>query len=879
MNWTAVRKRLQRQSFDLLAHRHGLLIIFVAVVVVFVTLVNFGESLATWSTEKYAAVVNSFSDNVVGQSFRGRLCLPVPIDIVYTWVNGSDPRLIKALNNYKETVLYDTKTVQNSTDILDCKYSNCVFANGIVIELPVPSKISLRHLGFLYPSFKNAKTMIRSIDPITGHNVTLVMFETEEMAETSLKQTVVIRQRTAVLRRLFCTTEKGLRNTVLSSTVAIMTGFPDELTTEQLLEAFPLEHRSRILQLTVHKDRAVVVLTMTNNTALNSLLSSRNISILGKSPTFSEASFVWDVKDYRYGEDISANRFEDHDELRYSLRSVEKHASWVRHIFIVTNGQIPSWLNLDDERVTVVSHSDIFLNKSHLSTFSSPAIESHLHRIPCLSEWFIYMNDDILFGSDVWPDDFVTTSGAQKIYMSWPVPDCNDGCLAEWISDGYCDRACNNPQCKWDGGDCKEGSGRVNYPLYGLVGGDKKEKLDDNRLNYRYPQDNPEESAATVSTLHRLELTADRYAGFLPWEKLRFTKASSQNHRRKNAYIYETNNRAGKRRLLNTYSDSMRHVGRVYDRAYGITTRRVPGHTPHIINRNIAASMQEKFVEEWDATSSHQMRSPDDMQFAFSYYNFLISEQLNATIDDLFAEVDTDKSAVLSDRELRILATRIYDLPIDSKTLENLEATVINCSKQNGTLAHSVELKSSQEEAYYDKHMPQVTLELVQTCPQITDALQKQLKSRKRYEYEIVGLDEVIFKMLKANVAPVIATLDKIRHKPRKFICLNDNIDYEQSSAKTVRLVLQDFYESFFPIPSRFELPPEYHNRFLNVDELHEWRHYQVWLRRFTFGCLSVAVVFALLSFYSYRVHCLRRCLRHLGVARLSVGVFFAMLL
>jgi len=267
------------------------------------------------------------------------------------------------------------------------------------------------------------------------------------------------------------------------------------------------------------------------------------------------------------------------------------------------------------------------------------------------------------------------------------------------------------------------------------------------------------------------------------------------------------------------------------------------------------------------------------MQFAFSYYNFLISEQLNATIDDLFAEVDTDKSGVLSDRELRILATRICDLPIDSKTLENLEATIINCSKQNVTLAHSVELKSSQEEAYYDKHMPQVTLELVQTCPQITDALQKQLNSRKRYEYEIVGLDEVIFKMLKANVASVIATLDEIRHKPRKFICLNDNIDYEQSSAKTVRLVLQDFYESFFPIPSRFELPPEYHNRFLHVDELHEWRHYEMWLRRFTFGCLSVAVVFAFLSFYSYRVHCLRRCLRHLGVARLSVGVFLAMLL
>ncbi len=53
---------------------------------------------------------------------------------------------------------------------------------------------------------------------------------------------------------------------------------------------------------------------------------------------------------------ISANRFEDNEELRYSLRSVETFAPWVRHVFIVTNGQIPSWLNLDNPRLTLVTH-------------------------------------------------------------------------------------------------------------------------------------------------------------------------------------------------------------------------------------------------------------------------------------------------------------------------------------------------------------------------------------------------------------------------------------------------------------------------------------------------------------------------------------------
>ena len=49
---------------------------------------------------------------------------------------------------------------------------------------------------------------------------------------------------------------------------------------------------------------------------------------------------------------------------------------------LVTNGQVPYWLNLDAPRLTVVTHAELFPNASHLPTFSSPAIEAHLHRIP-----------------------------------------------------------------------------------------------------------------------------------------------------------------------------------------------------------------------------------------------------------------------------------------------------------------------------------------------------------------------------------------------------------------------------------------------------------------------------------------------------------------
>lgn len=34
------------------------------------------------------------------------------------------------------------------------------------------------------------------------------------------------------------------------------------------------------------------------------------------------------------------------------------------------------------------------------------------------------------------------------------MPGCNINCPNTWIRDGYCDKACNNTECDFDGGDC-----------------------------------------------------------------------------------------------------------------------------------------------------------------------------------------------------------------------------------------------------------------------------------------------------------------------------------------------------------------------------------------------------------------------------------------
>jgi hypothetical protein len=110
-------------------------------------------------------------------------------------------------------------------------------------------------------------------------------------------------------------------------------------------------------------------------------------------------------------------RFQNREELRYSLRSVEMFANWVRRIWIVTDQQVPPWLRQDD-RLRIVDHREIFTDPSALPVYNSHAIESQLHHIPGLAEHYLYLNDDMLFGAPVQPEDFFHGNGISKFFTS-----------------------------------------------------------------------------------------------------------------------------------------------------------------------------------------------------------------------------------------------------------------------------------------------------------------------------------------------------------------------------------------------------------------------------------------------------------------------------
>ena len=84
---------------------------------------------------------------------------------------------------------------------------------------------------------------------------------------------------------------------------------------------------------------------------------------------------------------------------------LKNFAPWVNHIYFVTWGHIPSWLNTDHPKLTVVKHED-YIPKQYLPTFSSHPIELNMHRIRGLSEQFVYFNDDTFIINKMEPEDF-----------------------------------------------------------------------------------------------------------------------------------------------------------------------------------------------------------------------------------------------------------------------------------------------------------------------------------------------------------------------------------------------------------------------------------------------------------------------------------------
>ncbi|MDI3422695.1 stealth family protein [Streptomyces luteolus] len=116
--------------------------------------------------------------------------------------------------------------------------------------------------------------------------------------------------------------------------------------------------------------------------------------------------------------ETGTSRYTSRDELKYSLRSLQMYAPFIRNVFIVTDGQTPGWLNTAAAGVQVVDHKDIFSDPTALPVFNSHAIGTQLHHIDGLSERYLYFNDDVFLGRPITPGHFFHSNGIAKLPFS-----------------------------------------------------------------------------------------------------------------------------------------------------------------------------------------------------------------------------------------------------------------------------------------------------------------------------------------------------------------------------------------------------------------------------------------------------------------------------
>jgi hypothetical protein len=105
-------------------------------------------------------------------------------------------------------------------------------------------------------------------------------------------------------------------------------------------------------------------------------------------------------------------RYDQVNEIKFTIDSILKFAPYVRNIFIITDNQIPNFLGQNNaietyKKVSIVDHKIIFNGyEQFLPTFNCRPIETCLYRIPNLAEHFIYFNDDFFLINETQPSDF-----------------------------------------------------------------------------------------------------------------------------------------------------------------------------------------------------------------------------------------------------------------------------------------------------------------------------------------------------------------------------------------------------------------------------------------------------------------------------------------
>lgn len=138
----------------------------------------------------------------------------------------------------------------------------------------------------------------------------------------------------------------------------------------------------------------------------------------GQDPDHLEKRLYWSDKTKHHVEEVfdtnQSYRYESIDEIKYSVISVLRYLPWVRTVYIVTDNQKPP-VDLNHPKIKLIDHKEIIPHE-HLPTFNSHAIEAHLWRIPNLSRYYLYLNDDCFINKHMTKDRFLKNGKIQLAF-------------------------------------------------------------------------------------------------------------------------------------------------------------------------------------------------------------------------------------------------------------------------------------------------------------------------------------------------------------------------------------------------------------------------------------------------------------------------------
>ena len=388
--------------------------------------------------------------------------------------------------------------------------------------------------------------------------------------------------------------------------------------------------------------------------------------------------------------------------------------------------------------------------------------------------------------------------------------ECATGCPTFWLADEHCDAKCNNLECGFDLGDCK--TDQINTAFAGA-------NYLSNQTEYKFNLSKSEKGIYLNMTDHFAKLSINKELNFVELNstneiqikklkfnqlrnlvflllnessgsKLNFNLTLKLNSKRTAHIHLEINSdariNAPGRKLMDFYADSLSYSNYIINKKYRIQTRKVPAHMPMLLDKDILERMNIELYDEIEETSSHRFRNSIDLQFAFTYFYFLMFEQYYPTLEQIIGQYDSNLDQNLNRNEARTFYLSATKNQFEEKDFEQFwnESTSCLNSKRNDD---------------------QIPIRTLLNCNEF-DFLSDEVKVRKRNKFVTLKMDDVSFNQISNDVDRFRSELDNLRKSPKQFICINDNFSYrDPNKIKFVNQILHDFYESLLPLKSSFE--------------------------------------------------------------------------